>query len=159
VRTSGSDESVNPAATVVTDDSNPRSQQGTASPQFPRLADLSACAVADAAADQLDTTTELPSPSLQAQQSRQPTEAVELLDLLDDAVFDAIAGKAEAVEQLRALWPLAVEQLASDLLVESKDHYVRQALANWRQCREGETTLDAARGIAVLDLLSVILGE
>ena len=52
-------------------------------------------------------------------------EVLEQLDQLDDAVFDAIAGLNEGYARLEALWPQIRAHLASELVEESRDQYVR----------------------------------
>ncbi len=70
---------------------------------------------------------------------------VELLELLDDTVFAAIAGGAEAAETLDTLWPKVLEQLGNDSIEESRQQYLRHALATWHQCTGGHTESDPDR--------------
>ena len=126
-------------------------------PQFPRLAEATNFT---AVASELDTCAAAVEPSSQGSQaelSGRPLEKLELMDLVDDAVFDAVAGQAGAIDRLRTLWPLATRQLAHDVLEESKVHYLRYALLTWRQCQQGESLVDPTRGALVLDVLAVVL--
>ena len=63
----------------------------------------------------------------------QNPRALEALELLDDTVFAAIAGSPTALERLRKLWPATLAKLGPDNLAESREHYIRRALATWRQ--------------------------
>ena len=56
---------------------------------------------------------------------------VEKLEALDDAVYEAIAGDTLSLERLRHLWPEVLGELGSDLIEESREHYLRYALAVW----------------------------
>jgi hypothetical protein len=97
------------------------------------------------------------SPASDAAQQRRP-ETLELLDQLDDAVFEAIDCRVGAIEQLRNVWPVASQKIQEQVLDESREHYVRQALCAWRKAREQQQpNIDSARAAAVLDVLCVVL--
>ncbi len=86
-------------------------------------------------------------------------QAVEMLELLDDKVFDAIAGKPDAAEELRTLWSQVVAQLGEEMIEESKQEYLRHALGVWRTCSESQEDRDATRAAIVVDVISVLLGD
>ena len=60
-------------------------------------------------------------------------EVVARLEALDDAVFDAIQGKAAALADLHQLWPALKIGLGEALLAESREQYIRYALSLWRE--------------------------
>jgi len=60
-------------------------------------------------------------------------EATELIEQLDDLVYEALGGSDESLAELRSQWPGAVEALGEDALEEPRRHYLRYALARWRK--------------------------
>ncbi|MBL9122383.1 MAG: hypothetical protein JNG90_02040, partial [Planctomycetaceae bacterium] len=81
----------------------------------------------------------------------------EILDLLDDAVFDALDGRDGALEQLRKVWPQAVRHVGAEILGESKEEYVKRALAHWHQEQAQHPGRDAAAA-NLLEVLCVVFG-
>src|SRR5689334_8207944 len=63
---------------------------------------------------------------------------LEKLGELDDVVFEAIAGRAAAVERLQTLWPEALAAVGPELVDESKQAYLRHAMAKWQECAEAD---------------------
>ena len=60
------------------------------------------------------------------------------LGLLDDLVYEAISGRADAMEQLREEWPKIAAQLGDALLGESLEQYLRYAMSDlgrMQRCR------------------------
>ncbi len=87
---------------------------------------------------------------------RQCPRVVERLELLDDTVFEAIAGRAGAFEQLTQLWPEVLAELGPDLVEESRAQYVRHALSVWRQCVEGDEIRNPALAVAAMDVVCLL---
>ncbi|MES1213143.1 MAG: hypothetical protein ABUL64_01015 [Singulisphaera sp.] len=89
------------------------------------------------------------------------TEAdpVEQLANLDDAVFAAIAGRAEALDGLRRLWPEIKARLGTPLVEESRDQYVRYALRVWRASLAGDELRDPTAALAAIDVMSLLFDE
>jgi hypothetical protein len=81
------------------------------------------------------------------------------LESLDDAVFDAILGKAEALTDLRRLWPAVKHELGDVLLAESREQYIRYALSIWREPADIEGNHDAVRAVRALEVLCVLFDE
>ncbi len=67
---------------------------------------------------------------------RSPAEAdpVEQLGILDDAVFEAIAGRSEALDGLKRLWPEMKANLGTTLVEESREQYVRVCAGRIAEC-------------------------
>lgn len=87
-------------------------------------------------------------------------QAQALLEELDDAVFEAVAGKSSALASLRQLWPQTLAALGPELLRESKEQYLRHALGVWRHCLEGDELRNPQLAMSVLDVLDVLyLGD
>ena len=79
----------------------------------------------------------------------------ELLEELDDAIFAAIAGSEDQLDQARKLWPQAVAELDYSLIEESREHYLRFALEVSRRLetdrpRSPEAVLTAVEIIELL---------
>ena len=81
------------------------------------------------------------------------------MERLDDLVFEAIAGKPGAFNELKQFWPQVLAELGPDLLHESREQYVKHALRVWRECVEGESIRNPALAIAAMDVVCLILGE
>ncbi len=60
----------------------------------------------------------------------------ELLEALDDAIFDAIQGDEKALEQAKSLWPRAVKEIEWHLVEESRENYLRYAVDVSRRCEQ-----------------------
>ncbi len=85
--------------------------------------------------------------------------ALEQLERLDDTVFEAIAGKPGALDQLRKLWPEVLAKLGPDLIEESREQYVRHALRVWRDCLEGDQIRNPALAVAAMDVVCLLFNE
>lgn len=85
--------------------------------------------------------------------------AMEHLERLDDAVFEAIAGKPGALDELRKLWPEVQSQLGPELVEESREQYVRHALRAWRDCVEGDQIRNPSLAVAAMDVVCLLFGE
>jgi hypothetical protein len=83
-------------------------------------------------------------------------EVVEILERLDDLVYDAIGGRDELIDELRAEWPKVVEQLGEAMLAESREQYLRYALSIWDECNEANGVRNPTRAIHALDVLCVL---
>ncbi|MCA9246763.1 MAG: hypothetical protein KDA42_06595 [Planctomycetales bacterium] len=86
-----------------------------------------------------------------------PTEQVEMLESLDDAVFEAIAGKPGALEQLQKLWPQARDGVDPASLEESRVHYLEFAMKVWNN--QDGTQQAPAQALAALDVICVVLEQ
>ncbi len=82
--------------------------------------------------------------------------ALEKLERLDDLVFDAIAGSAAAMDELKSVWPQLRDELDKDLLGESREQYLRYALAVWDECAGADGVRDPARAVPSLDVLCML---
>ncbi len=86
-------------------------------------------------------------------------EVVDKLETLDDAVFDAIQGKASALADLHQLWPALKTELGETLLAESREQYIRYALSIWQQPTKIEGERDPTRAVHALEVLCVLFDE
>jgi hypothetical protein len=84
--------------------------------------------------------------------------AQEKLEVLDDLVFESIAGNKEALARFSSLWPRVVAELGPDLLEESKQRYLEHAMEVWRHCLEGDAQADPALGLTALEVISIVFG-
>ena len=85
--------------------------------------------------------------------------AMEHLERLDDAVFEAIAGKPGALGELRKLWPEVLSKLSPELVEESREQYVRHALRVWRECVEGDEIRNPGLAVAAMDVVCLLFNE
>lgn len=86
-------------------------------------------------------------------------EAIQRLELLDDTVFEAVAGKSAAIRTLQELWPEVLAQLGPELIEESRAQYLRHVLSVWRQYLEGDAVRDPGRAVSALDVMAILLGD
>ncbi|MBI3467560.1 MAG: hypothetical protein HY000_31505 [Planctomycetes bacterium] len=86
-------------------------------------------------------------------------EAIQRLELLDDTVFEAVAGKSAALRKLQELWPEVLSQLGPELIEESRAQYLRHVLSVWRQYLDSDSLRDPSRAVSALDVMAILLGE
>ncbi len=86
-------------------------------------------------------------------------EMIEQLELLDDTVFEAIAGKPTALELLKTLWPQTLALLGMEKLEESKEQYLRHAQEVWEHCATSDGVRKSEQSLAALSVMSVLLDE
>jgi hypothetical protein len=80
---------------------------------------------------------------------------LERLERLDDAVFAALRGDADALDQAVGEWREARTRIDPRLLDASREVYHERAAAQWRATRERpDTSLPAA--FAALEILALI---
>jgi hypothetical protein len=85
-------------------------------------------------------------------------EVLEKLERLDDAVFEAIAGSAAALEDLKRLWPQLCKELAKPLLAESQEHYLRRAVSVWEEGVKPDAARDPQAAVQLLEVLATLFG-
>ncbi|MHB1037065.1 MAG: GAP1-N2 domain-containing protein [Pirellulales bacterium] len=83
----------------------------------------------------------------------------EQLEVLDGVVFDAIAGSAAALEQLKTLWPVVLDEVGEDLVAESREQYLQYALRLWSDYADSDGVPDPTRAVAALDVLCLMFNE
>jgi hypothetical protein len=83
--------------------------------------------------------------------------AVQVLEELDDAVFEAIAGRAEAMEKLKHLWPEVLQRLGKDEVEESRLQYLRHAMSVWQHCIEGDEIRNPELAVSAIDVISLLM--
>jgi hypothetical protein len=86
-------------------------------------------------------------------------EVLDKLETLDDLVYEAINGRTIAIERLHLLWPKLLAELGEDLLVESREQYLRFALSIWEKCTDSNGVRNPARAVQALDVLCLLFGE
>jgi hypothetical protein len=86
-------------------------------------------------------------------------EILEKLEHLDDVVYEALSGQQTALEELQTLWPAVLAELGDDLVAESREQYLRYALAISEQCVAADGVRDPARAVQALDVLCLLFNE
>jgi hypothetical protein len=84
--------------------------------------------------------------------------ALERLEELDDAIFAALDGDADALDRSRVLWSDATREVDAPLLAESQAQYARQARLVWDASR-GNPEDSLARTFAALEVLGLVADE
>jgi len=86
-------------------------------------------------------------------------DVLEMLERLDDLVYEAIAGDTVAIEELRMFWPEVRRELGDEMLAESREQYLRYALSIWDECVDPDGVRHAWRAVQSLDVLCVLFDE
>jgi hypothetical protein len=86
-------------------------------------------------------------------------DVLEKLEQLDDLVYDAIAGKDDAIEQLQSFWPQIRDELGPELLDESQEQYLRYALSIWEESVREGTVDNPCRVLQALDVLCLLFDD
>lgn len=89
----------------------------------------------------------------------QHPQSQEQLELLDDTVFEAIAGKPEAFDRLTNLWPHTVNCLGRADVEIYREHYVRYALRLWQECADGEEVRSPGVAVRALDAIAIFFRD
>lgn len=85
-------------------------------------------------------------------------DATELLELLDDIIFPAIAGDKSALEEAAPAWNTALSTLGSETIRETRSEYLRTAQSTWNYlCRQ--TIYQPERVLAVLKIMLLITSD
>ena len=84
-------------------------------------------------------------------------ELLDQLDQLDDAVYDALMGKEEAIDEVRKLWPALKGLLPEPLIDESREQFVRQASEAIRGYRENSSANSITNSLIAMELVEVLL--
>ena len=86
-------------------------------------------------------------------------ETLEKLDQLDDAIFDAIAGLDQGFSRLETLWPQAKAHLASELIEESRDQYVRLIVDQCDRQLQTAGNVDRSTARLAMDVLRLLFSN
>jgi hypothetical protein len=81
--------------------------------------------------------------------------ALELLEPLDDLVFDAVNGVAGAVENAAKLWSQLAARLPAATIAVLREQYLQYALTLWNAGQE-QGVRNADKAIGALDVLAVL---
>ncbi|HVA49465.1 MAG TPA: hypothetical protein VNH11_24070 [Pirellulales bacterium] len=122
---------------------------------------------ADAAHLRGNRPSDVPAPPVRSDWADDPAQvvggqcpaAIEKLELLDDTVFEAIAGRPGALDELRRLWPEVQAQVGPDLVEESREQYLRHALRVWQDCVAGDQIHNPALALATMDVMCLLFGD
>jgi len=86
-------------------------------------------------------------------------EEVEMLERLDDLVYEAMDGVEASLVELKAWWPEVLDRLDEAHLSEAREHYLGHAIKVWRRCIDGQDYRDVNRAAIVLDVLCILFDE
>jgi len=79
----------------------------------------------------------------------------EILEQLDDVIFQAIQGDDFAMEQAQLLWPEVLKQIGWELIEESREQYLRYANEITRHLELDEIRRPE-RSIAALEIIDLL---
>jgi hypothetical protein len=83
-------------------------------------------------------------------------QQLETLQRLEDAIFEAMAGKPAALEELRTLWR-HVLQIAGVQAEQAREQYLAYAISLWRQFSTGDNVRDPARATQAVEVICQLL--
>jgi hypothetical protein len=81
--------------------------------------------------------------------------AVDLVEQLDDAVYDAISGMSEARELVQTLWLQLCGRLPQPAISKLREQYLRYSLSLWEACLDGGMR-EPEKAAGALDVLSLL---
>jgi hypothetical protein len=81
--------------------------------------------------------------------------AVDLVEQLDDAVYDAIRGVPAARDLAQSLWLQLSERLPQPTISKLREQYLRYSLSLWEACLDGGMR-EPEKAAAALDVLSLL---
>ncbi len=82
---------------------------------------------------------------------------IERLESLDDVIFPAIEGDAEALARSQPAWEQVVAELGLEAVRESQREYLRYARSTWDYLKQN-ATVDRGRLMALLQLIAMLSG-
>jgi hypothetical protein len=85
------------------------------------------------------------------------SDDLEALERLDDLAFEAISGDAAALEKLADAWPKAIQGLNPHAVDETREQYLRRALAVWQESAASDGRRNLESAAAILDILCLII--
>ena len=80
-------------------------------------------------------------------------EANDLLEALDDAMFEAIAGDEASLTRAHDLWQRAVASVGGERVEESREQYLRFAVETTKRCAAGEVR-EPAKILAAVEVIA-----
>jgi hypothetical protein len=80
---------------------------------------------------------------------------IDLLEQLDDAVYDCIHGATNVMETIGSLWQMLSERLRSDVLAAAREQYMRYALTLWEACHD-PAVREPQKAMRALDVLTAL---
>ncbi|HEY2881689.1 MAG TPA: hypothetical protein VGJ15_04635 [Pirellulales bacterium] len=81
--------------------------------------------------------------------------SIELLELLDDVVYDFVYGRTSSGEKVTQLWQQICRSLPPQVLAATREQYLRYTLTLWDSCLTSDRH-DPERAICALDVLTVL---
>jgi hypothetical protein len=85
--------------------------------------------------------------------------ALDNLQLLEDAIFEAMAGKTGVLDRLSPLWLTVLFQVGPAREEATREHYLRFALAVWRQLNQADVHQDPSRGAQAMQVICLLFGQ
>lgn len=82
-------------------------------------------------------------------------EMRELLEDLDDAIFAALQGSDDSLNRAKTLWPRAIAEIDSELVEESREHYLRFAVEASQRSQQNEVRCPGM-SVAALEIILLL---
>jgi hypothetical protein len=82
-------------------------------------------------------------------------QTIDLLEQLDDTVYDCIHGAPNAIETIGTLWQNLSQRLRPDVLAAAREQYMRYALTLWEACLDSGSR-QPQHAMRALDVLTAL---
>jgi hypothetical protein len=79
--------------------------------------------------------------------------------LLEDAIFEVLAGKTNALDQLSPLWCTVLAQVGAARAEVTREHFLRFALAVWRQLNQADEQQDPSRSAQAMEIVCLLFNR
>lgn len=86
------------------------------------------------------------------------TEAIDLVEQLDDAVYEAINGDSEAADQAQSLWNELSARLPEATVLKLREQYMRYTLSLWEACLDNGVR-EPGKAAGAIDVLTLLFGS
>jgi hypothetical protein len=92
-----------------------------------------------------------------AELSRRAPAARKALERLEDAIFETLAGKRQARNELHSLWLEVVTRVGGSLVDAARQEYLRYTLSLWRQVASSNGMRNAACADQALEIICLLI--
>ena len=85
-------------------------------------------------------------------------DVINKLEALDDVIFPAIEGDAQALSASEQVWKSTLAEVGPTVLAETRNEYLRYARSTW-QLLKSQTVGNPLRTLAVLKVIALLMGD
>ena len=86
-------------------------------------------------------------------------QVLPMLEALDDLIYEAVAGRETALDEIRLAWRQLCRSLDDRATAQCREHYLHYALSLWTSIGQSGDVDVGGRAIRSLDILAMLLDE